>query len=496
MINIYINLHLLIAILNFAFCFLILRYSSRKLFHLFLAGIAFFSGIYALTIFLAYVTQNEFWGRLTYIGYFTPFFFVLFTLALKNTSNLKIKAFFYFLPLPFLIYFALFTDLIIFNINLKTFPPISSIGPLDFLARIYLILLLGIGIANLIGTYRKSQGIEKTQLKYFLMGVIIYIFVGVITVGVLPIIIPKEPIVGFITEFPSFASVLWVGLSSYAVLRYRLMDIRIFIGRGAVYFLTFISVLVPAYLFMYLNNRLFSPFPITLTWLFGLAIGISLFQPILKFYEEFCAKYFYSTFHNTQLILCNLGKRLIQMVNLNEVSSLIVSTLINTIKIDKISFAFKQPTNQFYQFQETIGFSDIDIASLINDTFLCSYLEKTKEIAVEEELSSILRKTQDETERISLELLVNKMQENGVKLILPLFQKGKPVGILFLGEKLSGNSYSKEDIELLDNISYQMSISLQNSLLYEEIKKDKEVLERFYKLTVGRELEGKDGNYR
>jgi len=62
------------------------------------------------------------------------------------------------------------------------------------------------------------------------------------------------------------------------------------------------------------------------------------------------------------------------------------------------------------------------------------------------------------------------------------------VGILFLGEKLSGNPYSREDIKLLDSISYQMAISLQNSLLYEEIKKDKEVLERFYKLTVGREV--------
>ena len=62
------------------------------------------------------------------------------------------------------------------------------------------------------------------------------------------------------------------------------------------------------------------------------------------------------------------------------------------------------------------------------------------------------------------------------------------MGILFLGEKLSGNPYSREDIKLLDSISYQMAISLQNSLLYEEIKKDKEVLERFYKLTVGREV--------
>jgi len=88
----------------------------------------------------------------------------------------------------------------------------------------------------------------------------------------------------------------------------------------------------------------------------------------------------------------------------------------------------------------------------------------------------------------SIKELEEKLRKNEVNLILPLFQKGKIVGVLFLGEKLSGNSYLKEDIELLENLSCQMAISLQNSLLYEEIKRDKEILERFYKLIVGREL--------
>jgi len=94
MINFIITLHFLATLLNFYFCFLILRYSARQLSHLFLAGIAFFSGIYPLTILLGYLTQNPFWARLTHIGYFIPFFFVLFTLALKEDKHLKTEAFF------------------------------------------------------------------------------------------------------------------------------------------------------------------------------------------------------------------------------------------------------------------------------------------------------------------------------------------------------------------------------------------------------------------
>ncbi len=58
----------------------------------------------------------------------------------------------------------------------------------------------------------------------------------------------------------------------------------------------------------------------------------------------------------------------------------------------------------------------------------------------------------------------------------------------FFGPKISKELDGKEDIELLEALSYQISISLNNALLCQEIKKDKDALEKFYKLTVGREL--------
>jgi GAF domain-containing protein len=59
---------------------------------------------------------------------------------------------------------------------------------------------------------------------------------------------------------------------------------------------------------------------------------------------------------------------------------------------------------------------------------------------------------------------------------------------LFLDEKLSGNPYSKKNIELLENLSSQIAISLQNSLLFRELVKDKEMFERFREKTLERGL--------
>ena len=105
-------------------------------------------------------------------------------------------------------------------------------------------------------------------------------------------------------------------------------------------------------------------------------------------------------------------------------------------------------------------------------------------------------------------IIKDKISKNKIGVLLPLFQKEDLVGIVFLGNKISAKPFSSEDVYLLEVLSYQVSISINNALLYEEIKKDKAVLEKFYKLTVGREvkmaelkekireLEGKDGNYR
>jgi len=57
-----------------------------------------------------------------------------------------------------------------------------------------------------------------------------------------------------------------------------------------------------------------------------------------------------------------------------------------------------------------------------------------------------------------------------------------------LGDKKSQEAFSNEDLELLNNLSYQASIALKNASLFAEVNKRKEELESFYRLTVGREL--------
>jgi len=60
--------------------------------------------------------------------------------------------------------------------------------------------------------------------------------------------------------------------------------------------------------------------------------------------------------------------------------------------------------------------------------------------------------------------------------------------MVILGNKLSGESYTVQDLDLLTTLTVQAAIALNNGLSYSEIERRKEELERVLKAVVGREL--------
>src|SRR6185436_6081185 len=63
----------------------------------------------------------------------------------------------------------------------------------------------------------------------------------------------------------------------------------------------------------------------------------------------------------------------------------------------------------------------------------------------------------DGLKRVDRELLVRKL---GVELMVPLRWRNEALGIVLLGEKITGTEYTSEDVTLLNNLGSQMGVSL------------------------------------
>ncbi len=75
------------------------------------------------------------------------------------------------------------------------------------------------------------------------------------------------------------------------------------------------------------------------------------------------------------------------------------------------------------------------------------------------------------------------MKQHGIEVIVPIFVNNELNDLLLLGEKLSGDHFFIEDINMLQTISNHASISLKNASLYVELEnevqdKSKEIDER------------------
>jgi signal transduction histidine kinase len=70
------------------------------------------------------------------------------------------------------------------------------------------------------------------------------------------------------------------------------------------------------------------------------------------------------------------------------------------------------------------------------------------------------------------------------RLLLPLHFEGKPLGVLVVGEKLSGALFSDEDMQLLHTLAHQATLALTNARAYEIIRRTQDELVRAERLAA------------
>jgi hypothetical protein len=302
--------------------------------------------------------------------------------------------------------------------------------------------------------YIQSRGIERIKAKYILLGI------GVLTIGAIAFL----PAYGInIYPFTYLSGVGCVMILTYAIIKYRLMDIRVVMGRGAVYLFSFLSVIGVSFLLIFLNQKLAQPISFNVFFPSVIIISILLFQLFFRFF-------FYYTFYSYQTVLTDLGKRLTQVLDLAKLATLITNTLIRTMKLDRTVVLLRDPKTGDYQIQKNIGFREENGISLVRDNFLTSYLEKTQKPLVYEELALVIRDSKEEKEKKSLEKLKQNMKKIEAALCLPLFRERRIIGMIVLGNKISGDPYSQQDIALLTNLANQASIALENARLYDQVQ--------------------------
>jgi len=386
-----------------------------------------------------------FWWRLTHTGViFIPVFFLHFVYVfLKKKEKWPVRLSYVmgilFLCLNFTSLFSKKVELVFNSFYYDGRPPtvvFTIFVVLWLYAEIFAHYQLFVG-------FRKELGVRREQIKYFFLATIVGYGGG--TTSFLPVF-------GFnIYPLGNFTICLYPLIMSYAILKYRLMDIRVAFTRVSIFLIVYTVVLGLPFIVLYHTGS-----GILATSL--AVIFASAGQLIYRFLEKKAETIVLARQRNYQGILLQAATTMVTEHNLLKLSRLIVYILKKAINLKFTAIFVKNTRSKVYPLMAMRGAIDLQARNTIlngEDSFI-NYLDKNREPFFSEEMPPKVRNSL----RLPLE----------IRIVIPAFAGDELLAVVLLGDKVNLEPYTQEDINVFKIISRQATLAIQNCVFFEESK--------------------------
>ncbi len=344
-------------------------------------------------------------------------------------------------------------------INVKTggayFEPMIFYYPMFIYCIVYIIWMTYL----LFKHYRRTRGIEKAQLQYIMLGFFSFAFLAVLFDLILPLLNFND-----LNNLDSPLTLLFATFIAYAIIKYRLFDIWVIIRKGLIFTLMLLSVVTIYVTTVFLISPLFlnaGLSPLLTSFLAAFVLTITL-RPLENFFDLITDKIFFKRKYDFEKTLLYLSREIPALLNFDQIMKLVSSTLIETIRVKSVSlFTLDEGKGGF---RGLLGNKEIFL-NFDND-FIKSLI-KNKDFIVKDELE--IKFFRGDKKDLEKEKIIKILNGYGISLVLPLIVKQRITGFLALGEKLSGDPFFRQDLNLLSNLSSQVGISIENSRLYKNL---------------------------
>ncbi len=326
------------------------------------------------------------------------------------------------------------------------------------------------GFTRLFKKYWHSVGIERLQILYLVSGYALAANLAFATNLIMPWL-------GFffLNWLGQIFTVIMVGLTAYAILRYRLMDIRIVARKIFMYVGSSVFVYAFFYFIIWFYNSTFGSVFSPVALAIGVVIApffVVAFYVLDKGLKIFANKYLFASLYNYQETINKLADELNYYIDLDKIVGLIVDSIKETMQLNRTGVLLINDDGGVldYQIAKVIGFNEKNGISLVQDSFLTKHLQRENKPLVLEELALLARDAKTREEKKGFTDLYEHMNRIEASLCLPLMSSSKLMGIIVLGAKISGDAYTKEDLELLNTLSKQAGIAIENARLYKQVQ--------------------------
>ncbi len=328
---------------------------------------------------------------------------------------------------------------------------------------VYFNFFLIYGLAHLIRIYKDvDSSFRRNRATLILLGTLVSLVGGLIDFArfILARFVPAADLVYPMGIPANMVFALMLGTS---IVRYRLFDVNVAVKKGAVYLLVWgvlTSVLVAAESYADLDQL--NPLWIILPLGFVMTMLVS---PVGQRLEESIERVMFSRRRGCYETLLDLSKRMGAILDFGRLMETLVHGLVRGVPLTHcMLMIYDAQRGAFVVYREDTSVGERGAAApILMDSRIVQWLNQTGRVLVKEEV-----KLNPEIAAY-FEAAENELDAIKATIIVPLKIEGKLTGILLVGEKLSGDIFDDEELEVLAVLANQVAISLENARLYEEL---------------------------
>ncbi|TMF38422.1 MAG: PAS domain-containing protein [Chloroflexi bacterium] len=325
-------------------------------------------------------------------------------------------------------------------------------GPLHPVFATYFIITWVAALGVFIEKWRPARGLARAQLQHLGAGIIIAAAGGIGMNLVVPLVTGRSTH----SWLGPYFSVIFVALVAHAIIRHRLMDLRVFINRGLAYTLgaTILSAFLIAAARHAAPNWSTEPLLIHPDILIVVIVVLAtLSAPSQRFFSRVIDPYLYRGRVDYASALRSATRQLSRLMPLAELSADLQQILSEAFVPEKFVMVVRRFESETFE-QLTDNAAVVEMAKL---AALMGEQPNPNVIIVNPALEAGARRIAHEALRTA-----------GIEVVITLGRRGQELGAILLGPRRSGDAYFKNDLAFIESLAELASIALENALLYSQ----------------------------
>jgi signal transduction histidine kinase len=441
-------------------------------------------GLWGFSAFIIGFTKSHalatIWWQIAHIGIaFIPVFLFHNTLILCEIKANNILKFAYFQA----VFFIFISQSPFFISGIHNFSNILyiSAGPLYYIFFFLWMFLVAYSLYHLFIKYRLSEGIRKDQIRYLFLGMLLG-FTGGIT-NFLPVFGINFYPIGNVT-IPIYCFIV-----TYAILKYRLLDIRIVITRTGIFIAVYSLVLGIPFALAFGGQAKLNLLIGSNWWLvpMGSLTVLATAGPFIYLYIQNRAEaQLLREQRRYQSTLSQASSGMGRIKDLKRLLALIVYVVTRAVRLEH-SAVYILSNNKYVIGAYKRNSDKENLSQIDNNSPLVAYLIKNRLPVVYEEIK---QRVQDYNDTVLFKI-EQSLKELDAALVVPSLIEDRLLAILVLGKKKSGKLYSEDDLSVFSILANQAALAIENAQFYEDIKKTQEQLFQAEKMaTIGTMADG------